>query len=193
MTNDVYVGIATSAGGLEALTEIVQDLPQKAGYVYIIAQHTNPDKPSALAELLSEKSKLPILKANKQCDFKPNHIYVIPPSYNLVYKDHALTLKKVHPIPNADLLFKALSLYKRDKAVAVILTGMGHDGSKGILSIKEHGGTVIAQLPSTARYPSMPQSAVNTNVVDYQLGLKDIAPHLRSIIFEGYSEFTTQI
>jgi len=187
MTNNVYVGIATSAGGLEALTEIVQDLPQKAGYVYIIAQHTNPDKPSALAELLSEKSKLPILKANKQCDFKPNHIYVIPPSYNLVYKDHALTLKKVktvshHPIPNADLLFKALSLYKRDKAVAVILTGMGHDGSKGILSIKEHGGTVIAQLPSTARYPSMPQSAVNTNVVDYQLGLKDIAPHLRSII-----------
>ncbi len=187
MTDEVYIGIATSAGGLEALTEIVHDLPQKADYVYIIAQHTNPDKPSALVELLSAKSKLPVLEASRQCDFKPNHIYIIPPSYNLIYQDHALTLQKVkiashHPIPSADLLFKALSLYKRDKAVAVVLTGMGHDGSKGILSIKEHGGTVIAQLPSSAKHPSMPQSAVNTNMVDYQLSLKDIALHLRSII-----------
>lgn len=183
----VYVGIGASAGGLEALTQIVQNLPQKSGFVFIIAQHTNPNKPSALIKLLSEQSTLPVSEANQQCDFQPDHIYVIAPSYNLVYKDNHLALQKTkpashHPTPNIDLMFEALALYKRDKAVAVVLTGMGRDGSKGIVSIKEHNGITIAQLPSTAKHPSMPQAAINTNMVDYQLSLKEIATHLRSIV-----------
>ncbi len=183
MQDYAYVGIGASAGGLKAFEELISFLPQNSNYVYIIAQHLDPYKKSALVEILSRYASLKIHTINETTSFFPNHIYVIPAGYDLRYKNARLTLYKTEmPIhkstPSINVLFETLALYKREKSIAILLTGSGHDGTLGMQEIKKYGGITIAQDPQEAYCKSMPQSAIDSGSVDYTLPIKEISKKL---------------
>ncbi|WP_457748465.1 PAS domain S-box protein [Sulfurimonas sp.] len=181
-----YIGIGASAGGLEAFKELVPFLPAHNNYIYIIAQHLDPNKESVLDEILSAYTKIPVKKVEENHTFLANTINIIPPGYNLVYTKSKLVLEKTTqaphvPTPNIDELFKALSNYK-ENALGILLSGSGHDGTQGIQAIKQNGGISIAQSPQDAYCKSMPQSAIKTGYIDYILPAKQIAKELEEII-----------
>lgn len=187
MKESKFIGIGTSAGGLEALKQLLPLLPIHENYIYIVAQHLDPHKTSVLAEILSHYTKMPVQTINKEHKFLPNTINIIPAGYNLVYKQHKLLLEEIltspHiPIPSVDELFKALSTYKRENAIGIILSGNGHDGTLGTQFIKQNNGITIAQTPEQAQYSSMPQSAIQNGHIDYILDIEYIGEGLNAVI-----------
>lgn len=179
-----YVAIGVSAGGLKALEELTSNLPKNSRNIYIIIQHLDSSKKSSLANLLSRYSTLPVDFADDNCNFLPNHIYIISPKHNLAYKNNHLHLEKIKKeelhTPDINICFEALAFYAKKKTVGVILTGSGSDGTIGLQKIKEQGGITIVQSPGEAQYPSMPQSAIDTIDVDYILRIKEIAQYFKN-------------
>lgn len=189
MQESIYVGIGASAGGLHALEKLLSKLPTKMNYVYIIAQHLSPDKESRLANILSKSTTMPVKEATSECKFSSNHVYVIPPSYNLTIKKHRLILEKKPSLehtttPSIDTMLESIALYKKNDSVGIILTGAGHDGTIGAKKIKESAGITIAQNPEEAEYESMPKTAIDSGNIDYILDVEDIADSLSSIIMD---------
>ncbi len=188
MKNSIYVGIGASAGGLQVFEKLVALLPDDKGYIYIVAQHLNPDKKSSLVQILSHYATMPVLEVSKECKFLSNHIYIIPAGFNLIIENHHLKLEKalspsLYPTPSVDKLFESLALYKKEHSIAIVLTGAGNDGEIGVKKIKENGGITIAQSPQEAHYKSMPQNAIDTGNIDYVLNIEKIADNLTSIVF----------
>jgi len=187
MKENVFIGIGASAGGLEALKNLLPLLPHDQDYVYIIAQHLDPHKPSHLADILASYTEMPVSLIDKQEYFKANSIYIIPSGHNLICVNEHLLLKKIAPqthmpTPSVDKLFSALSAYRPRLCVGIILSGTGHDGAEGVAELKKSGGITIAQDTNDALHPSMPQSAIKSGSVDYILPVEDIAKELESII-----------
>ncbi len=185
MQNSIYVGIGASAGGLKVLEELVKKLPLKTYNVYIIALHLDPTKKSSLIEILSQHSALPIEKIDFKTTFLPNHIYIMPPGNNLIYKDGNLVLEYVSKMdfistPSIDTLLDSLAQYKKSRSVGIVLTGTGKDGSMGIKSIKNYGGHTIVQDPKEAYQASMPQNAIDTGCIDRVLSIEEISKFLSS-------------
>ncbi len=153
----IYVGIGASAGGLKALEKLVGNLPVNSEYVYIIVQHLDSNKKSSLSDILSRYTAMPVLDADVECKFLSNHIYIIPPQYNLIVKNHRLTLQEVSTAPflhtpSIDSLLESLALYKSEDSIGIILSGAGKDGTLGLKKIKESGGITIVQSPQEAEY-----------------------------------------
>ena len=189
MANTLYVGIGSSAGGLHALEKLVAKLPKNMGYVYIIAQHLDPNEKSSLAEILSRSCSMPVYEINEKTRFYSNKVYIIPSGHNLIHDEKGLILENISllstktPSPSVDALFEALAIYKQKNAVGIILTGSGHDGTIGIQKIKEQGGITIAQNPQEAQYTSMPKSAIESLCIDHVLEIDEIADYLSSLVF----------
>jgi len=187
MQNYTYIGIGASAGGLKAFEKLISLLPKQNNYIYIIAQHLDPHKKSALVDIFSRFTSLNVHEINETTQFLPNNIYIIPAGYDLVYNNHNITLKKIDitshkPTPSVDALFEALALYKGEESIGILLTGSGHDGTVGMQKIKEHNGITIAQEPEEAYCKSMPQSAIDVKSVDYTLTIEEIAHRLSTSI-----------
>ncbi len=183
MQNSIFVGIGASAGGLKALEKLVKNLPKDSNNIYVIALHSDPNKKSSLVEILSRFSTLLVEKIDKNTDFLPNRVYVIPPGYNLGFKNANLILEpsldaSLPSSPSIDILFKSLSDYAKSRCVGIVLTGTGKDGSIGIENIKKNKGFTIAQNPNEAYSSGMPQNAINTGYVDRILDVKYIARYL---------------
>lgn len=167
----IIVAVGASAGGLEALNAFFDNVVDNSDYSYVIIQHLSPDHKSLMAELLSKKTNVPIIAVTDDSEIKRSHIYVIPPTMNLIIEeDHLRLLNK----PKAqtlnlpiDLFMESLASAYRDKAVGVILSGTGSDGSRGVKAIKKQGGIVLVQQPAEAGFDGMPTSAINTGDVDY--------------------------
>ncbi|MFK5936906.1 MAG: PAS domain S-box protein, partial [Sulfurimonas sp.] len=188
MQNYTYVAIGASVGGLHAFEELIPLLPKEENFVYIIAQHLDPNKKSALVEILSSFTTMPIQEITSGCTFLPNHLYIIPPAFDLILKNNHLILNKRDksphtPTPSIDIFFKALADYKGSNCIGIILTGSGRDATEGIKSIKEKGGITIAQSPHEAEFESMPLSAIESEKIDYSLDLKQIGKNLTAILF----------
>lgn len=188
MQNYTYVGIGTSAGGLHAFEKLVPLLPKEENFIYIIAQHLDANKKSALVEILSNFTTMPVLKITQEGTFLPNHLYIIPPGFNLIVKNKHLLLHKIEkdfhtPTPSINMFFKALADYKHSNSIGIILTGSGSDGTEGIKSIKEKGGITIAQSPEEAEFESMPRSAIESKKIDYTLDIEEIATNLTAMLF----------
>ncbi len=188
MDNSIFVGIGASVGGLKALETLVKKLSVAINNIYIIAQHLDPDKKSSLVEILSRFSTLPVIQIDEKTNFLPNHIYIIPSGYNLVFKNNSLVLESASKkdfvsTPSADILFDSLALYGKSKSIGIVLTGSGRDGSLGIKSIKENGGCTVAQNPKEAYNQDMPQNAINTGYIDKVFDIEQIAKHLSSSLF----------
>ena len=181
-----YVGVGASAGGVEALQELFQNMPVDTGASFIVVQHLSPDAVSLMDKILQKSSKLPVQLAEEGAEPKPNHIYLNHPGKTLTIKEGRFHLESVHdrnqlylPI---NLLFQSLASVSDEHAVAIILSGSGSDGAIGIGSVKENGGLVIVQKPSEAQYASMPQSAISTGMVDLTLNVSKIGSSLREYL-----------
>jgi two-component system CheB/CheR fusion protein len=174
------VGIAASAGGLEAITELLAALPAKTGLAYIVVQHLDPEHPSHLPELLRRRVQMSVEQARDDLEVRADHVYVIPPNASLTLRDERLHLvpREAGPHHPADLLFNSLADERGDAAIAVVLSGGDADGALGIQAIKDRGGIVLAQTPATAKFAGMPQHAIATGCVDLVLRPREIAAEL---------------
>ncbi|NEO31665.1 MAG: chemotaxis protein CheB [Symploca sp. SIO3C6] len=183
------VAIASSAGGLQALTEVVSNLPAEFPAALVIVQHLDPRHRSLMAEILSRRTPLQVKQAQEGDCLSPGMVYIAPPNRHLlVNQDGTLSLSQtelVHFVrPSADLLFDSVAASYQARAIAVVLTGTGSDGAMGIQAIEKMGGTVIAQDEETADYFGMPGAAINSGAVDFILPLADIAPALITLVMQ---------
>ncbi|KEO56246.1 CheR family methyltransferase [Thioclava pacifica] len=163
------VGIGASAGGLEALRELLEPAQADDPCAYVVVQHLDPNHESLLAELLDRSTALGVRQARDGETLRAGHVYTIPPGAGLEIRDGKLHLAQFtqprglrRPI---DDFFESLAIDRGVRGVSVILSGTGTDGSVGLRAVKEHGGFCIAQ-DASARYDSMPSSAVATGMVD---------------------------
>ncbi|MBF0355273.1 MAG: response regulator [Alphaproteobacteria bacterium] len=164
------VGIGASAGGLEACNKLVASLPANSGMAFILVQHLDPTHESMMVDLLSGHTSMPVLQASDGLLLERDHFYVIPPGRYLTVDQGALCLSQPEPRQGARLPFDylLLSLAKEcgRRAICVILSGTGGDGSIGLKAVKENSGFVIVQSPDEAGYDGMPRSAMLTGMVD---------------------------
>ncbi len=176
--NFPIVGIGASAGGLEAFTQLLKALPLDTGMAFVLVQHLDPDHDSALTQILSRATSLPVSDvANKQ-SVEPNHVYIIPPDTILSIAEGVLKLlprlKNRTPHRPIDVFFESLALDHGERAIGVVLSGTASDGTLGLEAIKVEGGITFAQ-DSSAKYDSMPRSAVSAGCVDLVLSPEEIA------------------
>ncbi len=183
------VGIGASAGGLEAFTELLNHLPVNTGLGFVLVQHLHPQHESALTQLMARATSIPVREVTNNLRIKRNHVYVIPPNTNLGIARGVLKLKPRaenrgahHPI---DAFFESLAQDQRQRAIGVILSGTATDGTLGLEAIKAEGGITFAQDDS-AKYDSMPRSAVAAGCVDFVLKPEDIARELTRIARHPY-------
>ena len=174
------VALAASAGGLAALSHVLSSLPADFAAPLLVVQHLSPRHRSWLAEILGRRTALAVTQVQGGERIAAGRVYVAPPDHHLLLQhDGVLGLSDLsrvqHVRPSADLLFTSLAEAWGPGAVAVVLSGTGRDGAAGVLAIKEHGGTVIAQDKASAEFFGMPDAAFRTGGVDRVLPLDGIA------------------
>lgn len=179
-TSARVIGIASSAGGLNAVSQILSGLPSSFPAAILIVQHTLPTSRSHLVEILARRTRMPVRQAASGDHIELGVVYVAPPNSHLtVDHDGAIELSQLPPVhfvrPSADLLFESLAANFRARAIAVVLTGMGHDGTDGAKAIKLYGGTVLVQDKSTSEFFGMPGAAIKAGLVEHVLPLAQIA------------------
>ena len=178
------VGIGSSAGGLEALQQFLTFLPADTGMAFVVIQHLSPDHRSLLADILGKYTTMPVMEAQEGMHVRKNTVYMLPPKYNMEIEGGVLHLHEYnhqhinHPI---DVFFRSLAKSYENRAVAMILSGTGSDGTNGIRSIKERNGMIIAQSPESAKFDGMPRSAIATGFVDLILNPDSIAREMAHI------------
>lgn len=164
------VGIGTSAGGLIALEEFFSHVPPNSGFVYVVVQHLDPTKKALLPELLQRVTTMTVQSARHNEVLKPDHVYVIPPNRELTLQHGKLYLAPPTEVGGlrlpVDVLFHSLAQEYAEKAVGVVLSGMGSDGALGLQAIKRGGGFTLVQQPESAQFDSMPRSAIKLECVD---------------------------
>ena len=172
------VGMGASAGGLETFQKFFSTMPADSGLAFVLVQHLHPEHESLMPELLSKSTDMPVLSASEGMEIEPNHVYVIPSNTTLTVVDGKLHIEKPsesrgHRMP-IDLFFKSLSEDCGERAICVVLSGTGSDGTLGLKSVKEHGGLAVAQHPENAKYDAMPRNAIHTGLVDMISDVQDI-------------------
>src|SRR5437016_5903250 len=187
------VALAASAGGLAAFGAVLSGLPDDFPAALVIVQHLDPRHRSLMADILSRRTKLKVKQAAEGDRLAPGIVYVAPPNRHLlVNSDGSLSLSQtelVHFVrPSADLLFESVAASYKDRAIAVVLTGTGSDGSMGIGAIKKMGGTVIAQDERSAEFYGMPAAAIKSGNADFILPLEEIPSALVTLIMKGMAQ-----
>ena len=174
----LVVGIGASAGGLDACSKLLGALPAGSGMAFILVQHLDPTHESMLVDLLSAHTAMTVQQAGDGMPLEPEHVYVIPPGTYLSVHAGALRLSPPQARRGArlpfDFLLHSLAADRGDRAICVILSGTGADGTLGLKAVKERGGLVIAQDPEEAGYDGMPRSAIITGAVDLVLPVANI-------------------
>ncbi len=176
------VGVAASAGGLEAFTQLLSHLPNDTGMAFVLIQHLSPDHESFLSEILARATPLPVREVHNGMKVEPNQVYVIPPNTQMTLSDDTLQLSPRQKVAGkympGDAFFTSLAADRGHKAIAVVLSGLDGDGSLGLKAIKAAGGVTFAQCEDTAKFDSMPNTAVATGNVDFVLPPVKIAEEL---------------
>jgi|HubBroStandDraft_6_1064221.scaffolds.fasta_scaffold00583_15 two-component system CheB/CheR fusion protein len=184
------VAIGASAGGIEAVTELMNYLPADTGMAFVLVQHLDPKHHSILTELLARKTIMSVTEVSEGLPVKANQVYVIPPNATMYISNQTLHLspreesRGLHM--SVDHFMRALAEQKGNRAIGVILSGSGSDGTLGMAEIQAHGGVTFAQDEASAKYDGMPRSAVVAGYVDYVLPPKGIAKELARIARHPY-------
>ncbi|MEN8933342.1 MAG: chemotaxis protein CheB, partial [Planktotalea arctica] len=180
------VGIGASAGGLEAINDLLDGTEQFTGAAFVVVQHLSPDQNSILHELLQSHTKMPVHVIKSGMHLVANQVFVAPPGSvvsiqgdNLVLSDR---VQEEIPHKPIDLFFTSLALERNRNAYCIILSGTGSDGSAGLRAIKANGGFAFVQTPQDANFAGMPESAIATGLVDLILPARAIARQLSDII-----------
>ncbi len=165
------VGIGASAGGLEALEQFFQNVPEGSGLAFVVIQHLDPNHAGIMPELLQRITKMKVLQATDRLKVKPNFVYVIPPNKSLSLFNGSLHL--FDPVETRglrlpiDYFFRSLADDCQERSVGIILSGMGSDGTLGLKAIKEKNGLVMIQSPETAKFDAMPRNAIDAVIPDF--------------------------
>lgn len=184
------VAVAASAGGLNALSRVLGDLPEEFSAPLLVVQHLDPRHKSLMAQILARRTALSVEEARDGEEIQEGHIYVAPSNKHLlVAAGGILSLTQSELVnfvrPSADLMFESIAACFGDKVIAVILSGSGSDGTNGLKAVKKMGGTTIAQDEKTSEHFGMPGSAIKTGCVDFVLSLEEIAPALVMLVEKG--------
>jgi two-component system CheB/CheR fusion protein len=182
------VGVGGSAGGFEAAMELLEHLPAKSGTAFAIVQHLDPHHASRLANLLGRATKMPVFEVSGATRPEPDTVYVQPPNKCLVCKDAELVLVPRAEVRNLaiDHFFESLAESRGSRAIGVVLSGTGSDGTAGLRAIKAAGGLTFAQDPQSAKFDAMPKSAIRAGFVDAVLSPPEIAREIRRIAAHPY-------
>ena len=187
--------MASSLGGVEALSTVLLALPANFPVPIIIVQHLSPLYKSHLDEILNRHTPLTVKWAMSGEHTQAGTVYLAPPDYHVtVTQPGIITLSQTAKVqftrPSANPLFESVANCYGKRALAVVLTGAGSDGADGVQAIKRRGGRVLAQNMGTARAFSMPAAALRTGCVDFSLSLHTVASALVSLVMvKGASEF----
>jgi len=179
------VGVGASAGGLEALEEFFSAVPANSGAAFVVVSHQRSGQPSLLPELLGKRAAIPVVEATDGVRVAPNRMYLAPPGSGIALRNGRL----VFPAPAAtqprpalpiDCFFRSLADDRGPDAIGIVLSGAGSDGTLGLKAIKGNAGMTLAQDPGSARYASMPQTAIAAGAVDYVRRPRELADVLLS-------------
>ncbi|SLN67415.1 Blue-light-activated protein [Roseovarius gaetbuli] len=184
------IGLGASAGGLQALTDFFEAMPDKAGMAFVVIHHVDPNHKSLMADLLSKHTKMAVELAADCTPVKPDHVYIIPPKEFLWIENGVLRLMEP-PEPRGmrlpiDFFLRSLAEDQKQSAVAVILSGTGSDGTAGLRNIKENGGMVLVQEPKESAHDGMPRSAIATGSVDHVLPVAEMHAVISNYVAHPY-------
>lgn len=178
------VGIGASAGGLAAFEAFFSGMPvdRDPGMAFIVVQHLAPDHKSILSELIQRYTRMAVHEVTDGMAVQPNCTYIIPPGHDMALLNGSLQLLKITtargPRLPIDYFFRSLAQDQRERAIGIILSGTGSDGTLGVRAIKEENGMIIVQTPESAEFDGMPRSAIATGLVDYELPPAEMPPKL---------------
>ena len=185
------VGIGASAGGLAVIGQFLAQVPADSGLAYVVVQHLDPTHKAMLVELLQRNTAMPVFEAVEAMRLEPDVVYVIPPN-----RDLTLVGGVLHLAPPAqprglrlpiDLLFSSLARDQGERAIGVVLSGMGSDGTQGLQAIKSQGGLTLAQSPESAQFDSMPRSAIGAGCVDIVDLPADLPGHILRVTADQHA------
>lgn len=201
LKNDFFiVGVGASAGGLAAFESFFSGMPtEDTNMAFVLIQHLAPDHKSILTELVQRYTKMKVFEVQDGMKIEVNCTYIIPPNYDMALLNGNFQLFEQQKTNGCrlpiDFFFNSLALDQHDRSIGIVLSGTGHDGTEGIKAIKKEGGTVIVQSIDSAEFTGMPQSAIDTGLVDYILSAEEIAKELIQHInlIDNTDEKTTSI
>jgi two-component system CheB/CheR fusion protein len=176
------VGMGASAGGLEAFEAVFRNMPEDPGMAFVLVPHLDPNHASILPQLVQKCTHMKVMQVEDGSKVLPNTVHIVPPNKDLAML-HG-TLQLIEPTGSRavrlpiDYFFRSLAQDQREKAICIILSGMGTDGALGLRAIKEDLGMAMVQTPETAKYDSMPRSAIETGLADYVLPPEKMGKHL---------------
>lgn len=183
------VGIGASAGGLEALQDFFQHLPGDTRMAFVVIQHLSPDYKSVMDELLQKHTTMPVNVVESDTEIEPNHVYLISSRSNLIIQNNRLVVLKKDPQQRLnlpiDLFFHSLGEAYHERAVGIVLSGTGTDGSRGAKTIKENEGLVMVQTPEEARFDGMPNAIVSQSIADFVLSSRELALELARLAYHA--------
>jgi two-component system CheB/CheR fusion protein len=192
--NFPIVGIGASAGGLAAFEAFFSGMAKDTapGMAFVLVQHLAPDHKSMLVELIRRFTPMPVLEVADSVVMQPNCVYVIAPNHDMALLNGSLQLLE----PGAprgqrlpiDFFFHSLAADQRERAIGVVLSGTGSDGSVGVRAIKDAGGMVMAQTPESSEFDGMPRSAIATGMVDYQLAPAQMPEQLNTYVTSAFGK-----
>lgn len=187
-----FVGIGASAGGLEAIQVFFDHMPAASNLSFIIIQHLSSDFKSLLVELIGRHTKMKVFEAGHGVRIQKNCVYVIPNNRFITIRHDKLVLvdKSGDKLPNnaVDVFFHSLANDKKERAIGIILSGTGTDGTSGVAAIKQSGGMVFVQKPDTAKFDGMPLSAINSGSVDAVLAPEEMPEEILNLIPGEFSK-----
>jgi two-component system, chemotaxis family, protein-glutamate methylesterase/glutaminase len=181
------VAIASSAGGVQALSTVLGALPAGFPVPVVVVQHLDPRHDTILAEILDRRSVLVVTLAESGVRMSSGTVYIAPPNQHLLVGPGGLLeladSARTHFVrPAADRLFQSVAENYGPRAIACVLTGTGQDGASGVLAVKAAGGTVMAEDPVTADFGGMPTAAIDTGAVDMVVPLREVAAKLSALV-----------
>lgn len=180
----LVAAVGASAGGLEAFSKLLCQIPRTAPLAVVLVQHMSRTQHSMLPEILATRTALEVVLASDEAQVEQGHVYVIPPDTHMTVIDGHLRVRprpEGHSAVQVDALFCSVAEYYRTKSVGVILSGALSDGAAGFRAIKLAGGTTLAQLPEEAQTESMPLAAIATGYVDQVLSAEGIGEELMRV------------
>ncbi|WP_227269456.1 chemotaxis protein CheB [Roseobacter weihaiensis] len=196
------IGIGSSAGGLEAIRELVATLPTNLKVAYVVVQHMSPHHKSLMTELVARQTSLKVKDVQDGIKPEPSVIYVTPPNTDIIYDAGKLCLVEpshevASPKPSVDRFLLSLADTHGEQSMAIILSGTGTDGAYGVQAIREAGGITIAQDTESAKYDGMPMAAMQTGCIDLVLRPFEIGTHLQKILtsprdFDAFRQETSE-
>lgn len=177
------VGLGASAGGLEPLAAFLRSMPVDSGFAFVVIQHLNPDHPSLLTEILARATTMPVQEADHRMLVCTDQVYVIPPNHGITLHQTRLLLTPLEPahakrLP-VDEFFTSLAEQQGQRAVGIILSGTGSDGTRGCRSILDYGGLTLVQAPGEAVYSGMPTSVIEAGCASQVLAVQGMVQVLQ--------------